>query len=194
MGSRHNRGREVVEELARRWRVELDVKECGSRLSILDRVILAIPETYMNRSGFAARCLLERRGFEPQEMLIVYDEVALPLGSLRLRHKGGAGGQNGMASVLESLRTESVPRMRLGVGPADAVPGGVELVDYVLSPFKEKEMEIATEQIQRAADACELWLEQGTEAAMNRFNSLSASGASRPADEAATESSKEEED
>lgn len=168
--TRHNRGREVIEELARRWGRSLDTVECGARIAVSDLVVLAAPDTYMNRSGYAARCLVERRGLAPEDMLVVYDEAALPLGALRLRHRGGAGGQNGMASVLESLQTDEVPRLRLGVGPIAGLPGGSDLVEYVLSPFDDGEARLARDQIQTAADACELWLAHGTEAAMNRFN------------------------
>ena len=169
-GTRHNRGREVTEELARRLGRDLDSTECGARLVALEDTVLVAPETFMNRSGYAARCLMERRGVAPERMLVVYDEASLALGVLRIRHRGGAGGHNGMASVLECLRTENIPRLRLGIGPSAGHEPESDLVEFVLSPFTESESALASTQIKRAADACQLWLERGTEAAMNRFN------------------------
>lgn len=169
-GTRHNRGREVVQELAQRRASTLTHEECRARLAVLDDVVLAIPETFMNRSGFAARCLVERRSLDRRRMLVVFDDVALPLGTLRLRPRGGPGGQRGMASVLEGLRSEEIPRLRLGIAPPGGWPPNSDLVEFVLSPFAPEEERAAREQIVRAADACELWLAEGMEAAMNRFN------------------------
>lgn len=169
--SRHNRGREVVEELAVRRHLELEVEECGCRIAVDSSLILAIPETFMNRSGFAARCLLETRNLRPKQMMAVYDDVALPLGALRLRVKGGPGGQKGMASLIENLRTEEIPRLRLGIAPATDAGPDSELSDFVLSGFGADEIETAAAQIQRAADACETWVREGAEVTMNQFNS-----------------------
>ncbi|HVR29446.1 MAG TPA: aminoacyl-tRNA hydrolase [Thermoanaerobaculia bacterium] len=168
--TRHNRGREVVEELARRRGLALPDAECRTRLAIEGDVILAIPETFMNRSGYAARCLVERHGLEPSAMLVVYDDIALPLGALRLRPWGGPGGQRGMASVLECLRTDGIPRLRLGIAPSAGLEPEVDRVEFVLSRFAPDEESAARNQILRAADACELWLEAGAEAVMNRYN------------------------
>jgi PTH1 family peptidyl-tRNA hydrolase len=124
----------------------------------------------MNRSGYAVRCLAERHGLEPPDLLVVYDEVSLPLGKLRLRPGGSPGGHRGMESVVENLRTDGVPRLRLGCAGEAGAPGGEELVDYVLSPFRAEERRAADEMVERAADACEAWLRDGIEAAMNQFN------------------------
>lgn len=168
--TRHNRGREVVQELARRRGGRLSHEECGARLAIFEDVVLAVPETFMNRSGYSARCLVERRSIQPERILVVYDDTALPLGTLRLRPRGGPGGQKGLASVLEALRRDDVPRLRLGIGPKQRQVRGEDLTDFVLSPFDAEEREAAQLQIERAADACESWLENGTELTMNRFN------------------------
>ena len=93
----------------------------------------------MNRSGYAARCLVERHGFAPEESLVVFDEVQLPLGRLRLRRSGSPGGHRGMESILENLRTDQVPRLRLGVAGADGPPPGEDLADFVLAPFTAEE-------------------------------------------------------
>jgi len=178
--TRHNVGFRVVEELARRWQVAVDRLECNSLAGRLARgdgdggdggdVLLAKPQTYMNRSGYAARCFAERYGLEPGDLLVVYDEVNLPLGKLRLRRSGSPAGHRGLESVIENLRTAEVPRLRLGVAPEDGKPEGEDMVDFVLSPFAPDELETVAELVHRAADACETWLREGVEAAMNRHN------------------------
>lgn len=124
----------------------------------------------MNRSGYAARCFVERHGLGPSSVLVVYDEVNLPLGRLRLRKSGSPAGHRGLESILENLRTDQVPRLRLGVSGPDGPPAGEELVEFVLSPFPPEDNEAVEAMIRRAADACECWLREGAEAAMNRFN------------------------
>ena len=166
--TRHNVGFEVVEELARRRSVELSRLECQTLLADDGELTLGIPQTYMNRSGYAARCLVERRGFEPENILVVFDEVNLPLARLRLRTHGSPGGHRGMESVIRSLNTDRIPRLRLGIGPGEGQ--SEDLVDYVLEPFEASERATVEEMIERAADACESWLAHGPEQTMNRFN------------------------
>ncbi|MFY9826650.1 MAG: aminoacyl-tRNA hydrolase [Thermoanaerobaculia bacterium] len=178
--TRHNVGFRVVEELARRWHLALDRLECnaliahageaGEAIEAMDEVLLAKPQTYMNRSGHAAHCFVERYELDPANLLVVYDEVNLPLGKLRLRRAGSPAGHRGLESILESLRTAEVPRLRLGVAPLGERPPGEDLADFVLSPFAEEEREDAEAMIRRAADAVELWLREGAEAAMTKFN------------------------
>jgi peptidyl-tRNA hydrolase, PTH1 family len=167
--TRHNVGFLVVEELARRWGVGLDRRECNAFVGGQD-VLLAQPQTYMNRSGWAARCLLESHGLDPAGVLVVYDEVALPLGKLRLRKSGSPGGHRGLESVIENLRTDQVPRLRLGVSPEDGPPRGEDLVEFVLAPFPADQREAVEAMVVRAADACELWVREGAEPAMAKFN------------------------
>lgn len=169
-GTRHNRGREVVEELARRRGVVLRPAHCQSRIAVEGDLLVATPETFMNRSGLAARCLVEHHSLDPARLLVVFDDIALPLGALRLRTRGGPGGQRGMASVLESLRTEEIGRMRLGVGPREGLEPGNDWTDLVLGRFAPDELDVAREQVLRAADACEVWFDRGAAEAMNRFN------------------------
>ncbi len=181
--TRHNVGFRVVEELARRWQVSLDRLDCNALAGRLtsgaageapggdQSVFLAKPQTYMNRSGYAARCFAERYGIDSTAVLVVYDEVNLPLGKLRLRRSGSPAGHRGLESVIENLRTAEVPRLRLGVAPEEGRPtGGEELVDFVLSPFAPEELETVDEMVKKAADACEAWVREGVEAAMGRFN------------------------
>src|SRR6185295_1525329 len=165
--TRHNVGFRVVEELARRWQVPLDRLECnalaartGSGEGDMGEVLLAKPQTYMNRSGHAARCFVERYELDPAAVLVIYDEVNLPFGKIRLRRAGSPAGHRGLESILESLRTAEVPRLRLGVAPpAEGRPPGEDLAAFVLSPFDEGEREEAEAMIRRAADAVELWLQ-----------------------------------
>lgn len=167
--TRHNVGFLVVEELARRWDVRLDRRECNSFVGEGPGALLAQPQTYMNRSGWAARCLLETYGLDPAGVLVVYDEVALPLGKLRLRKSGSPGGHRGLESVIENLRTDQVPRLRLGISPEEP-PRGEDLVEFVLNPFPPDQREALEAMVARAADACEVWLKEGAEAAMAKFN------------------------
>jgi PTH1 family peptidyl-tRNA hydrolase len=178
----------VVDELARRHGIAVDALECNALVGeaaagagpagagstgggLVDgtarRLVLAKPQTFMNRSGFAARCLVERRGLAPGDLLVVYDEAALPLGRIRLRPSGGPAGHRGIESVLGELRTDEVARLRLGIAPE---PPPEDLVGFVLAPFAAEETETVATAVAAAADACEAWLAEGVEAAMNRFN------------------------
>lgn len=168
--TRHNLGFRVVEILARRRGIDLAGVECNSRIGRGGGLVLVMPQTYMNRSGYALRCLAETHGFAPEQLLVVYDEVALPLGRLRLRPGGSPAGHRGLESVVENLRTARVPRLRLGCAPEEGAPPGDELAEFVLSPFAAEEREAVDAMVERAADACEAWISEGTEAAMNRFN------------------------
>jgi peptidyl-tRNA hydrolase, PTH1 family len=171
--TRHNVGFRVVEELARRRGLSLDRLECNARLggaAASGDLLLAQPQTYMNRSGYAARCLLETYQLEPAAVLVVYDEINLPLGKLRLRKSGSPAGHRGIESILENLRTDQVPRLRLGIAPESGAPSGEDWAGFVLGPFAPDEAEAVAAMIARAADACETWLREGPEAAMNRFN------------------------
>jgi PTH1 family peptidyl-tRNA hydrolase len=176
--TRHNVGFRVVEELAQRWEIPVDRLECnalvgraavaGGDVPFAD-VLLVKPQTYMNRSGYAARCFVESHEIEPSAVLVVYDEINLPLGKLRLRRAGSPAGHRGLESVIENLRTAEVPRLRLGVAQEDKV-AGEDLAGFVLAPFTAAERETVEEMIRRAADACEMWAREGVEAAMRGFN------------------------
>ena len=168
--TRHNLGFRVVETVSARLEIKVGKLECNSLVGATDDLILARPQTYMNRSGFAVRCLAERYGLETDRILVVYDEVVLPLGRLRFRSRGGPAGHRGMESVIGNLRTEEVPRLRLGVGPSADEGAPADLVDFVLGDFTNEERENVDELIDRAAAACECWLSEGAEATMRRFN------------------------
>lgn len=142
--------------------------ECNALVSSGDPILVQ-PQTYMNRSGYAARCLVERHASSPEACLVIFDDVNLLLGRLRFRVNGSPGGHRGMESVVNNLRSQEVPRLRLGVGGEDA-PTGEELSDYVLEPFRADEREEVESMIDRAADACEAWLAEEPDQVMNRFN------------------------
>src|ERR1044072_726880 len=154
-GTRHNGGFRVLEEMARGRRgVRLRGNECSPLVGALgEDLLLALPQTFMNRSGHAVRCLLERRELHPGSILIGLDDVALPLGRLRLRPPGTPGGQRGLESTLESLQTDAVPRLRLGVREEEDQIAGEELADYVLGPFSPTAREKVGEMMARRADA-----------------------------------------
>lgn len=172
--TRHNLGFRVVDELSRRLGVRPGLDVCGAVWASNDRIDLAMPQTYMNRSGYSARCLSERNGYAPRNILVVYDEVHLPLGRLRLRGKGSPGGHRGMESVIENLRTTAVPRLRLGIAPDEAAAAaagrGDELPDFVLAPFAAGEIETAERMVRRAADCVLSWADRGVEVTMNEYN------------------------
>ncbi len=184
VGTRHNVGFRVVEELARRRGVELVAGECntvlGTAVSEEQELLLALPQTYMNRSGYAAGCLSERHGLTAESFLVVYDEIHLPLGALRLRPRGSPGGHRGMESVLENLGTSEVSRLRLGVAGEMEPSPGKDLVEFVLAEFANEEAERVEEMIARAVEACEVWALEGTEVAMQRFNRASGPSATEP--------------
>ncbi len=167
--TRHNLGFRVLDELTRRWRLGERRLECNALVASSERALLAWPQTYMNRSGYSVRCLVERHGFEPSDILVVYDDVALPLERLRLRRQGGPGGHRGMESVIRNLHTDEIARLRLGILP-DQDMDEEELSDFVLAPFVPEELEAVGVMEKRAADACESWLRDGFEVTMNRYN------------------------
>lgn len=175
--TRHNVGFWVVEELARRRKLEFSSDACRTLLAseadlAPDKpgLYLGKPQTFMNRSGSAAQCLVEHQALIPENLLIVFDDIHLPVGKLRLRGSGGPGGHRGLESVIETLQTDRIARLRLGVGASDEAPTGQELVEFVLGDFDDEERKVVEEMVHRAADACESWLEAGAEVTMNRFN------------------------
>ena len=175
--TRHNVGFRVVDLLADRWGLtgQGRVRDGAARLEVQlsdpeARVLLVKPMKYMNLSGGPVRAALRQTGADPAEdLLVVTDDVDLPLGRLRLRREGSAGGHNGLRDIIASLGSNEFNRLRVGIGR----PGSSRVtVDHVLATFKPGERELATESIAAAADAVETWLRNGMEAAMNEFNGL----------------------
>lgn len=170
VATRHNVGFGVAEALAARLGIQLDQELCGALTGQSGEWLLVKPQTFMNRSGHCARCLADRFGLSGADFLIVYDDIALPLGTLRLRGKGSPGGHRGLESVLESLGTDEVPRLRLGVAGSAGPPPGETLADFVLAPFALEEKDEVAAMIERAVSACLSWQAEGLEKAMGRFN------------------------
>ena len=175
--TRHNVGFRVVDLLADRWGLtgQGRVREGAARLEVQladpdEHVLLVKPMKFMNLSGGPVRAALRQTGADPAEdLLVVTDDVDLPLGRLRLRREGSAGGHNGLRDIIASLGSNEFNRLRVGIGR----PGSSRVtVDHVLATFKPGERELATESIAAAADAVETWLRDGIEAAMNEFNGL----------------------
>jgi PTH1 family peptidyl-tRNA hydrolase len=165
--SRHNLGFWVVDLLSRRyrgrWKQPSELR-LESRITVGGKPVLLVePLTYMNLSGDAAVEL----NADPAELLVVCDDLALPLGRLRLRKKGSDGGHNGLRSVTERLGTAGFARLRLGIGP---LPEDADQADFVLTGFRPRDRKTAESMAARAADCVETCLEAGFDAAMSRFN------------------------
>ena len=175
--TRHNLGFMVVDALADRWRVSVGGKrhnaELGTAAFASERVLLAKPQTYMNASGEAVAKLRRLYRLDPIDILAVYDDLDLPLGRVRLRGDGGAGGHNGVASLIAVLG-KGFPRLRIGIGRP---PGGADPVEFVLEPFTSAESDAVQTAVVRAADGVESWLEDGLERTMNLLNRRDAAGA-----------------
>jgi len=167
----HNLGFFVVDRLAEDAGIRVERPEAKSFVGRGKlhghEIVLAKPQTSMNLSGLAVRELLERLESRPSEMLVVYDDVALPWGMIRIRESGTAGGHNGLKSVISAAQTTEFPRLRLGVKPEKPPK---DLAAYVLRPMRKADLEMAVEMIDQAAEAVGVILTQGVGAAMNRYN------------------------
>jgi peptidyl-tRNA hydrolase, PTH1 family len=173
--TRHNVGWWVLDHLADVWRFEGWKKDGESRVAsgMVDggRVRLVKPLTFMNLSGGVLRPYLRREGWSyMRDLLVVVDEVALPVGTYRIRAGGSAGGHNGLKSVEGALGSQEYARLRLGVGPEDPARRKGDLADYVLSPFGKRDEALVRERIPELRELAETWLEEGAHKAMNRFN------------------------
>jgi peptidyl-tRNA hydrolase, PTH1 family len=168
--TRHNVGYMVVDELSRRHRIPIRTLQQQARIGTGEiggePAALAKPLTFMNLSGRAVAPLLQKYSLLPANLVVVYDDADLPLGKIRVRARGSAGGQGGLKSIIASLGSPEFPRIRIGIGRS----GGKDLVDHVLTGFRRDEREAIDHAIQRAADAVEHLLSHGIEATMNRFN------------------------
>ncbi|NNL31496.1 MAG: aminoacyl-tRNA hydrolase [Gemmatimonadetes bacterium] len=170
--TRHNVGWWAVDRLAYDWGFEPFVREGRALVSEGQfdgvGVRLVKPTTYMNRSGQALRPVREMEGFDPTEdLLVVVDDASLDVGRVRFRPEGGAGGHNGLKSIAGALRSEEYPRLRIGVGRK---PEGHDLSDWVLSPMPGEDEDVVVGLLPELSEAVAVWITEGIEAAMNRFN------------------------
>ncbi len=173
--NRHNVGFMLVDNLAKRLGTtfsRMESRALVTKTTYLDkRLILAKPQTYMNLSGQAVASLVKFYKIPLENLLIAYDDVDLPLGTIRLRPMGGSAGQKGMRSTIERLGTEEFPRIRLGI---DRPPGAMQAADYVLQDFSKDEIEIVNHVIDRATDATLVFVTEGLDVAMNKYNTHNA--------------------
>jgi len=168
VNTRHNAGFLVIDELASRLNSKVSRKECFSFLAEKNQVIYAKPQTFMNKSGDAVKCLLSKYRGAVQDLVVVYDDLDLPLGKLRVRHGGSSGGHKGVQSIIDCLADTGFTRVRLGIS---ALEKPKAVVDYVLSKFKKEEKETLQNSVVLAADAVEFLLAgNSVEAAMNKYN------------------------
>ncbi len=170
--TRHNVGFRTVEELAKRNGISLNNNKfkavTGTGVIGGQKVLLMQPQTYMNLSGEAVREACEFFKIDVEtELIVIYDDISLDVGQLRIRAKGSAGGHNGIKNIIQQLATLEFPRVKLGVG---AKPQGWDLADYVLSNFPENERDAIADGIVDAAKAVELMLSDGIDSAMNLYN------------------------
>ncbi|MHB9145254.1 MAG: aminoacyl-tRNA hydrolase [Symbiobacteriia bacterium] len=169
--TRHNVGFWVLDELAKDLGIAVGRKNftamVGDGLAHGEKFTLLKPQTYMNRSGEAVAAAVRFFGLEPAALLVICDDLDLPTGRLRLRPAGGAGGHRGLTSIIQHLGSTDFPRLRVGIGRPEEK---AEVVDYVLGRVGGDEAPALQEAVKRAAGAARLWLEEGLEAAMNRYN------------------------
>jgi len=170
--TRHNVGFEVIEVLAGQYNISVEMRKSRAYIGkgIIEghKVILAKPQTYMNLSGESIRSLVDYYKIDEEEQLLVmYDDVSLPPGQLRIRKKGSAGGHNGMKNIISHLGTDIFPRIKVGVGEK---PKGYDLADYVLGRFVKEEQEIMEEGYKKAAKAAVQIVTGNIDVAMNEFN------------------------
>jgi len=169
--NRHNIGFRCLERLAAAHDLAFDRRQKRARVALGTiqgrRVVLAKPQTFMNESGRAVAPLVHFYKVPLERLLVVYDDLDLPLGTIRLRPEGGSGGHKGMRSIIEHLGSQEFPRLRIGIGRP---PGHMDPAAYVLQDFSTEEETLLDEVLERAVAAIETWLTEGIEAAMERYN------------------------
>ncbi len=171
--TRHNIGFDLIDQLAKRWQIPVSDQKrfqgiVGEGWVTRQKIVLLKPQTFMNLSGQSVRSVLDWYKLEPTEVLVLYDDLDLPLGKLRIRLTGSAGGHNGMKSIISHLGTPTFPRLRMGIGKSQD-----ETISHVLGKFSAAESSIVTDVLQLSADAVELSLGSGVEKAMNKYNNRS---------------------
>lgn len=170
-GTRHNVGFEVIDELAERMGIKVNNKKhkalCGQGKIGSEKVILIKPQTFMNLSGEAVRAVVDFYKLTPENIIIIYDDIDLDVGKIRIRPKGSAGGHNGIKSIIAHMGTSEFKRVRVGVG---AKNNGSDLVDHVLGKFDSVDRKIMDDMVVMAASAVSLIVTENIDTAMNKFN------------------------
>lgn len=169
--TRHNAGFCVIDVLADKYRIDVSEKKhrglCGRGVIEGQKVILVKPQTYMNLSGECLREVADYYKIDPEDIIVIYDDISLEPGQLRIRLKGSAGGHNGIKNIIAQLGTQEFPRVKVGVG---AKPPRMDLADYVLGHFSAEDQKIMDEAFKDAADAVAMMITDGAERAMNHYN------------------------
>jgi peptidyl-tRNA hydrolase, PTH1 family len=177
--NRHNVGFRSIDYLAKLHTIGTHRRQCHAQIGTGQiaevKVVLAKPVTFVNQSGEAAGCLLRSYDLKPSDFIVIHDDLDLPLGKLRLRPDGSAGGHKGMNSIISGLGSEDIPRIKVGIGrpmnpDGTAITDEEKIVDYVLSDFTPKEDDIIKAAIAQVAKAIQSILTEGVTAAMNKFN------------------------
>ena len=171
-GTRHNVGFEVIDRISEKYNIDVDAKKhralIGKGIIQVQKVILAKPQTYMNLSGESVRSLLDYyKVDEEHELIVIYDDISLDVGQLRIRAKGSAGGHNGMKNIIAHLGSQVFPRIKVGVGEK---PAKYDLADYVLGHFSKGEAKLMDEGYDHAVHAVELIVSGQINEAMNEYN------------------------
>ncbi|UCE24028.1 MAG: aminoacyl-tRNA hydrolase [Candidatus Zixiibacteriota bacterium] len=169
--SRHNLGFRVVEKLIEKYRLKLqlgtDQFDWAEKITGSGKIILAMPKTYMNRSGIVARALLQQYDLDLNRLIVLVDDFNLRLGQIRIRGSGSDGGHKGLASIVQEVGTQDFPRLRMGIGPRPENTGKTE---FVLGDFEPHEKETVEEMIATASEAVVHYIEHGLEEAMSLYN------------------------
>ncbi len=170
--TRHNIGFEAVDALCAKYDISLSKEKhraiIGEGRIGGEKVVVAKPQTFMNLSGESVRELQDWYKIEPEQILVIYDDISLPTGKLRIRERGSAGGHNGIKNIIYQLGTDVFPRIKIGVGRPEHPE--FDCKDYVLGRFSKAETEILVPAVVRVAEAVETLIAQGAAVAMNRFN------------------------
>jgi PTH1 family peptidyl-tRNA hydrolase len=169
--TRHNAGFHLIDRLAAKWDVDVATSKFKSLIGETNRnghkITLMKPQTYMNLSGEAVRAWMDFYKQTPQQIIVVYDDLDLPQGKIRLREKGSSGGHNGIKSIIEHSGTQAFPRIKLGISRPT---GAMTVVDYVLSAFSKQERDTMDQGIVRGLEALEFALTNGFHKALPQFN------------------------
>jgi PTH1 family peptidyl-tRNA hydrolase len=173
-GHRHNIGYRVLDALADRFEVKLTQRKFEGRIGLVaignDRVLMLKPETFMNASGEAVAAAARFYRIQPARLLVIHDELDLPYGRLQLKAGGGAGGHNGLKSIIERIGWDEFVRLRFGISKPQGPRANERVIAHVLSDFTREEQRTLPELVGQAADAAEAWTRDGLANAMNRFN------------------------
>lgn len=172
VNTRHNTGFEAIDAIASKFNININKEKFkalyGDGSIAGEKVILLKPQTYMNLSGESIRDFVHWYKIEPENVIVIYDDISLPVGKMRIRPKGSAGGHNGMKSIIYQLNTDIFPRIKIGVGSPENKD--YDLADYVLGKFTKEETEVLIKTVINASEAVETIIKNGTERAMAKYN------------------------